>query len=311
MIFILMRRPMPDGVREKGYMELGGAGQYVIIRGADKLNPVMIILHGGPGSPAPYVTPLLRIFESDFTIICWDQRGCGRSYLKSPNAEISFDNLLGDLDGLVDYAAERFHQPIVIVRQSWGSVLGTAYAEAHPDKLAGYIGMGQVVNEMEAIRLARTEAARLAREAGSEQDALDIEEGYIFVTPTTYLKYLPWAEEKNMIIQALLSPDFDWDALKMALMPKTESIKMGEALEPLFDAVDNFTPPGKLDIPVVFITGSEDYITPASLTEEYCGLLAAPKKETIILPGVNHNFLLADFKSNYEIIMNALSSVLK
>jgi alpha-beta hydrolase superfamily lysophospholipase len=41
------------------------------------------------------------------------------------------------LDELVDYVQEeRFNQPIVLVEHSAGTLIGTLYAKAHPEKVA-------------------------------------------------------------------------------------------------------------------------------------------------------------------------------
>lgn len=316
---------LPDGVRDKTYIELGGVEQYINIRGADTSNPVIIFLHGGPGGAVSYITPFQQNFEADYTCIYWDQRGCGRSYIKSPNAEISFEILLKDLDDLVDYAAERFSQPIIIVGHSWGTILGITYAEAHPDKLAGYIGMSQVIDQIEAQRLASIEAARLARGAGNEQDALEIEVLFQAFSKEPYgvgdndfeaklnmanYKYLPWDEGKDMTIPALLSSDFDWDTLRWELLPRSDMERAYDAMEPLFKTIIEFAPPDNFNIPIVFITGSTDNLTPAVLVQEYSERLIAPKKEVFIIPELGHNLLSENLEVSSEILRKALAAML-
>jgi proline iminopeptidase len=91
------------------------------------------LLHGGPGSGSnPGWT---KVFDpAAYRIVLVDQRGCGRS---TPNAAQSVDalvanttqHLIGDLELLrVHLAIDRW----LVMGASWGSVLGLAYAEAHP-----------------------------------------------------------------------------------------------------------------------------------------------------------------------------------
>lgn len=71
---------IPGSIAEAGYMRLGGLEQWVMIRGESLSNPVVVVLHGGPGFSDTtflrYHTPEL---EKSFTVVYWDQRGAGRS----------------------------------------------------------------------------------------------------------------------------------------------------------------------------------------------------------------------------------------
>ena len=80
----------PNGISESQYLDINNTKQYVLIRGKDKTNPVLLFLHGGPGASA---TALLRKFNSEledhFTVVYWDQRNAGKSFnKKTPKEEI-------------------------------------------------------------------------------------------------------------------------------------------------------------------------------------------------------------------------------
>ena len=73
----------PNGVDEGIYVPLGGQEQYLLIRGENADNPVMIWLHGGPASPEGFANyAFQKHLVDDYTIINWDQRGCGRTYFR-------------------------------------------------------------------------------------------------------------------------------------------------------------------------------------------------------------------------------------
>ena len=61
--------------------------QWIRIRGANASNPVLLLIQQGPGLPmineARRFEHLLGL-EQDFTVIYWDQRGCGRSLRGQP-----------------------------------------------------------------------------------------------------------------------------------------------------------------------------------------------------------------------------------
>ena len=52
----LRRIVSPNGIERATTVRIGGIDQFITIRGEDRRNPVLVILHGGPGfveTPAP------------------------------------------------------------------------------------------------------------------------------------------------------------------------------------------------------------------------------------------------------------------
>ena len=67
-------------INEQAFVLIGGIEQWISIRGQDRDNPVILVLHGGPGvSNAPFA-PAFIPWEKDFTLVEWDQRGAGRTF---------------------------------------------------------------------------------------------------------------------------------------------------------------------------------------------------------------------------------------
>ena len=59
------------------FVALGGIQQWITIRGADRANPVLLIVHGGPGDAQSPLRSIYAVYEKDFTIVQWDQRVIG------------------------------------------------------------------------------------------------------------------------------------------------------------------------------------------------------------------------------------------
>ena len=71
----------PNGVQESFIATLGGARQYVSVRGSYRRNPILIYIHGGPASiEGPMSWGFQRPWEDFFTVVEWDQRAAGKSF---------------------------------------------------------------------------------------------------------------------------------------------------------------------------------------------------------------------------------------
>jgi pimeloyl-ACP methyl ester carboxylesterase len=159
---------LPGSIADLGYLHIGGIDQWVMIRGESVDNPPLLHLHGGPGFSE---TRLFRHFnsplEEHFTVVYWDQRGSGKSFARNVSrASMTVEQFVADLDELVDAVCARVGQNrVTIFGHSWGSVLGVLYASRFPQKVAAYVGSGQIGDwpaaESASYAFAVAEARRL------------------------------------------------------------------------------------------------------------------------------------------------------
>jgi pimeloyl-ACP methyl ester carboxylesterase len=156
-------------IAEKSFIEIGGIQQGFFIRAENPNNPVILFLHGGPGSPElPMILPIEKTerLEKYFTVCYWDQRGAGMSFSKSLDpATINTAQMVEDTRQMTDYLKKRFNkEKIFLMGHSWGSYLGVKTIEKHPENYLAYIGIGQVTNQIESERLAYDYMLRHATE---------------------------------------------------------------------------------------------------------------------------------------------------
>ena len=317
-----------NGIWERSYVSLGGIEQVIHIRGRNVDNPIIIWLHGGPGwSNAYELVPWEHMIKHYYTLVHWDQRGSGRTYLRNPDAPLSFDILLGDLDELVDYVTGRFNQPVYIVGTSWGSVLGIEYASRHPERIEGFVGVAQNINFGEGMRVALEAGYRLAMAAGDVATATEIRELYdrlnainfaisgndlhfekILLAQSLPFAHLPVPRGEGQAFATVFSPWFGMtEARQVFNVMFVDNRLFFERNRPLFDTLGTFTPPETLEIPVAFIMGSIDYITPTSLVVEYYERVEAPSKQLFIIEGSGH----APFRSQPELFVEMLKEALQ
>jgi proline iminopeptidase len=113
-----------------------GHSIYWEVRGKPEGRPA-VVLHGGPGSGAS--ASWTDVFDpAVYRVVLFDQRGCGRS---APNAAHTVEALRANTtqDLVADIEALRMHLAIdrwLVMGASWGSVLGLAYAQAHPESVS-------------------------------------------------------------------------------------------------------------------------------------------------------------------------------
>ena len=140
--------PIPGSIAEVNYLRLGGLDQWVMIRGENITNPPLILLHGGPGFTE---MRLFRHFnaplEKSFTVVHWDQRGAGKSFdRKISKSSMTVEQFIADLDELVEAVCKRVGDR-TRSRSSdtpGDSALGVLYAARFPEKVAAYVGSGQI-----------------------------------------------------------------------------------------------------------------------------------------------------------------------
>jgi len=98
----------------------------------------VVFVHGGPGGGSD--AKQRRFFDPQaYRIVLFDQRGCGRS---TPHAELRENttwDLVADMEAIREaLGIERWQ----VFGGSWGSTLGLAYAQRHPERVTEMVLRG-------------------------------------------------------------------------------------------------------------------------------------------------------------------------
>jgi len=109
----------------------------------DPSKPVIIFLHGGPGTDSREMGRLIErrdgyALTDDHFVVMWDQRGSGLSR-RHDCGVYTIDRVDGDLDALIDHVSPG--RPVVLIGHSWGGMYATLYINHHPEKVAGAVLM--------------------------------------------------------------------------------------------------------------------------------------------------------------------------
>ncbi len=119
------------GINESKYVEINGTKQWISIYGENKKNPVLLYLHGGPGSStSAFDYAFTRKWADVYTVVTWDQRNCGKSYDSSQNKiQLTYDLMMSDGVEMTKYLLKYLEKDkITLLGHSWGTYLGANLA---------------------------------------------------------------------------------------------------------------------------------------------------------------------------------------
>ncbi len=130
---------------------LGGYEQKVLIEGKKKDLPIVITLHGGPGTPIPFSVGcrgLFPEFTDRFIMVYWDQFGCGINNYEVDDS-FKIDTFVKMTSDLLDNVKKLFpSNKIIIFATSWGSVLSALVSEIKSAYIDGIVVCGQIVKNI-------------------------------------------------------------------------------------------------------------------------------------------------------------------
>jgi pimeloyl-ACP methyl ester carboxylesterase len=276
---------------------LNGVEQSVVIRGRDLSNPALIWV-----GDLWCETPILRHFnaelENQFIVVYWCQRYSGQSLnpFAAPPKTLTLDQYVSDLGVLVDGVRARFKQnKVVLIGHSSGTALSLIYIQRHPENVAAYVGVGQIVNEAESLKRSYRFALAQARARRDAQAAAELERigdppygddrgaergdersnaivrkwtiafGGAFHTRLSYAKLAYLSAE---------SKEANWRDL--AAFARTDDI-----VAPVYREMSNLAfdrTALNFEVPIFLLSGRYDHRTDAALAENYLDQISAPQK---------------------------------
>lgn len=308
------------GICELEKVNIGGLDQWISIRGDDLANPVLLVLHGGPGgSEMPFVNGINRNLQRIFTVVNWDQRGAGKSYSKGLQKEmLGIDRFLSDTHEMVLYLKQRLSkEKLIILGHSWGTFLGLNEAYRHPENLYAYVGAGQMVNGIKTEQIAYKFLLDAAKAKGDKQ-AIKTLEGKAAFRNGTYVNGTEgWLAQRNLLNkyggvihnrktvgnmtkEFIFSHDYSFrDKLNWQ---KGQLFTLKALSFDWYFDLDFFNSIKKLEIPIYILAGKYDYNTPFELAEAYCKAIEAPDKEFVCFEESAHDLMYEEPEKFYKVM---------
>jgi pimeloyl-ACP methyl ester carboxylesterase len=285
-------------IQEARFVILGGIEQWITIRSADRTNPVLLVVHGGPGDAQSALRDTYATYEKDFTIVQWDQRGAGRTYMRNANSPPEPERV--ELDGieLAQYLCHYLSKKkVVLLGHSWGTHLGVEMVQRRPELFAAYVGTGQVGSWRANVQ-AQFDFLLAKARAASDLKRVKQLEAIGRPDPTSAAQYFSWWSMHN----PYMSPDDSrWFAELGQIVQSDPEFTEGY-MKALGDgmgysgrhtlsamlATELPTTARTFKMPFFVIQGSEDMVTPTSVAVKYFNLVKAPMKKLILIDHAGH-----------------------
>ena len=287
------------GVDELKKIPVNGTMQWISIRGKDRRNPILLYVHGGPGSPTmPEDYTFQTPWEDFFTVVQWDQRGAGKTYgANDPKAIVdtmSLPQMVADAAVVTEYLRTTYaKKKIFLLGHSWGSVMGVTLAHQHPERFYAYVGTGQAVDgqksEAEGYQFALDESK--GHQNGAAVNELEAIAPYPGNEPLTlerigvqrkWLQYyggLTWGRS-----------DYDYDSNSWTLSPDYTDKELDQegdgslfSITHLLASMMTFRNETMTTFrcPIFLFEGRHDYSVSHTLAEKWFKTIKAPKKELV------------------------------
>ena len=286
--------------------EINGIRQYIQIRGADKKAPLLLFLHGGPGGSMAGLCHVIQPeWEHHFTVVNWDQRNACKTYLanKSNATAISqsgtLEDYMADIDAVIAYLHTVYDfEKIILMGFSWGSLIGAEYAKRHGETVSHYIGVGQFIHYIDGLHYSCEWLRKVAKDAPADVEKINAFENSIPDPPQMTPAFMKSLQGFSMLgakyiakdgrafpIKSLLTSPFLRFGEKMAMVHGNPKLFSGTYQTMLSHDFRNNL---HFDMPVLFVSGDEDFVCPNELLAQHFGQITAPQKKNVVISKATH-----------------------
>lgn len=315
-------------IAEEKFITIGGIEQWVTIKGDDVNNPIVLIIHGGPGSTmSHFKDDVYEDWKKEFTIVHWDQRGAGKTFGKNCPKDINNEFYLNNPltinemtnDGILvtQYLLKQLNKKkVILIGTSWGSILATEMAQKNPDLYHAYISHAQFINFSSNIENAYFGVKKMA-ELNDEKTILDKLNNLgapPYKKAKTYgqlLRVIKQYEREN----ATPAPS-SWYKVAAAYENNEDSRDryngddysflnlVGDDEMGIKSMVSNINfehTAVVFRLPIIMIQGKYDILCSADLNKPYFEKIRAPRKEYFTVSNAAHGYNQAIIDKQYEI----------
>ncbi|WP_327669033.1 MULTISPECIES: alpha/beta hydrolase [unclassified Streptomyces] len=290
-----------QGIDERYFTRIGGLDQWLCVRGEDRANPVVVELHGGPGSSNSILANVSRDWERHVTLVRWDMRGTGKTLRRSGaegQGEMTFERLLQDAVEVVEHIREHLGvQRVVLLGCSFGSAVAMRIARSRPDLVDAYIGTDQKVFDggrdtsdyyaaLDRLeRAGKKKELAAVREMGPDQRTWNAEQFSHFSRFASATDPHSFAAMKSVVMKSLwYSPLHSLREIGTFF----KSFTVSAAVLPATASLDDWADGTRFDVPFFVVQGACDLVNTPDRARAFFDDVQAPVKEFTLLEDAGH-----------------------
>lgn len=311
----------PAGINQSSFVSIGGIDQWISIRGENRRNPVLLVVHGGPGEAQGLAADKYESWEKAFTVVQWDQRGAGHTYGRygTQTPDVTLDRIVKDGIEVTDHLRRTLRKKkIIVLGHSWGSTVAVRMVQLRPELFAAYVGTGQVaswnaqVNMQFDLLLATSrrngdDATVRALESIGRPDPADAKQ-YFGFTKGLGAVMAPadqaWLKELRTKAFALMArKDKDVQDLGDGMDFSAKQVLPDQM------TIDLPATAHKIDTAFFVIQGKDDIVTPTKAAIDYFEGVAAPLKGLTLIPDAGHFAFMTASKAFLDALTDKVRSV--
>jgi len=289
-----------QGIDETAFVPLGGIEQWISIHGHRRDNPVILVVHGGPGESQWPLADHYAAWETDFTVVQWDQRGTGHTFGRygEQTPDVNLERIARDGIELSAYLRKKLgKRKIIVLGHSWGSIVAARMVVLEPQTFAAYVGTGQVASWKASVTMQFDLLLAKARRDGDAATVAQLEaigrpnpadaQQYFAFTRTLGAAMAPADQVWLQSLRAKLP------ALKTTQAKDVQDLIGGmefSAKQVLPDqmAADLPATARRIDTAFFVIQGRDDVVTPTQAAIDYAEQVQSPHKELILIADAGH-----------------------
>ncbi len=284
---------------------IGGCKQDILVLNDGSRKPLLLVVHGGPGSPdRPLVCKYNTALTDKFTVICWDQRCSGLSYTRqNKKVPLTTELMLSDLKEMVEYLLKKYNvSKLYLAGHSWGAYLGLWFSSKYPQYIYYYVGTGQGISS----KLDEIAKYNFVLQKAKHANDRKVIKALQIISPPINGKYKENTSKCIEYVGKLVhryggyiddNNDFSMTEYIKIYLPfyKLNVLKVIKGINysvknliPKMKENDVIPTISKLDVPIKLIFGENDYICPMKTAKTWFDNLSAPKKTFTVIKNAAH-----------------------
>jgi len=282
-------------------LEINGSTQQIRLCAERAGLPPILIVQAGPGLPLLHEVAKFQKhlqLESDFLVSYWEQRGCGMASQQDARS-VSLKQQVDDLRTVLQWLKNETKQTVIVFGISLGATIVLRAVEHEPDKAKSVVAISPDANTASSDASVYSFLQERSALAGSGRLSARLKklgeppytDSAAFQLRARLLTDLGGIE-RGKKFSALLRETLFAMIRTYGLVGTVKALRnmnlIQRQLLPQLVALDLFANPPRLAMPVHYIFGEQDPLTPAAIVKQLPVAIAAPENTVALVPDAGH-----------------------